>query len=531
MNVEMRKNEIMTILDENIEYKELLFPKGFVLTNNLDINASEYPFYNGWNILDIFGYRLIHHPKQKIYSLTIENRSIVLVGHAYNPVLNEIEEDILIKNALEYHISSEEKFTEYFNMWTGIFALFVFDSSKVRIYGDAAGMYTVFYGTHDDKFYCSSHTNLIGDICNLQFDSYVKKLIDYKFYPLFGKTLPGDITPYNEFKRLIPNHYALYENSEFKKVRFFPTVNDELLDLSYEEIVEKSSRILSSSMQIIPQKWERVAISLTGGCDSKTTLSCANGQYDKYKYFSYCSSDSEDVDAVAASKICRILGLEHKTYHISRNDCDYENIPQLTKIMEYNSGCIGKNNSNDIRKRAFFIDSDDFEVEVKSWVSEVARAYYYKRFNKRKFPKKLTPQYATNLYKVFITDRKLIRETDEVFSEFLKTYYTDDDFKIIPWYDLFFWEFRMSSWNGLVITGEHQISYDITIPYNNRYLLQLMLSAPLQYRIEDKLHKDIMKLKNEKIANCDISVVNVKHTKNRARFEKLYLDIFSKIRL
>ena len=89
----------------------------------------------------------------------------------------------------------------------------------------------------------------------------------------------------------------------------------------------------------------------------------------------------------------------------------------------------------------------------------------------------------------------------------------------------------MSSWNGLVITGEHQISYDITIPYNNRCLLQLMLSTPIEYRIEDKLHKDIMQLKNEKIANCDISVVNVKHTKNRARFEKLYLNIFSKIRL
>ena len=88
----------------------------------------------------------------------------------------------------------------------------------------------------------------------------------------------------------------------------------------------------------------------------------------------------------------------------------------------------------------------------------------------------------------------------------------------------------MSSWNGLVITGEHQISYDITIPYNNRYLLDLMLSAPIEYRINDKIHKDIMKLKNEKIANCNISVVNVKHTKTRANLEKLYLMLFSKIR-
>lgn len=527
----MRKNEIKTILDENTAWQELLFPKGFVLTDDFDINTSEYPFYDMWKVLDISGYRLIHHPNQKIYSITIENKSIALIGHAYNPVLNEIEEDVLIKNALGYYVENEEKFTKYFNMWTGMFALFIFDGGKVRIYGDAAGMYTVFYGTHNDKFYCSSHTNLIGDICNLQFNSYIQKLINYKFYHLFGKSMPGDMTPYGAFKRLIPNHYVLYENSEFKKIRFFPTADDGLLDLPYEKIVDKSAGILSKSMAIIHKKWEKAAISLTGGCDSKTTLSCTNGQYDKYKYFSYISSDSENVDAVAASKICKMLGLKHNTYRISNNDCDYENIPELSKIMEYNSGSTGKSNANDVRKRAFFIDCSDFDVEVKSWVSEVARAYYHKRFNKRKFPKKLTPRYATNLYKVFITDRKLIRETDEVFSDFLKTYYTDDDFKIIPWYDLFFWEFRMSSWNGLVITGEHQISYDITIPYNNRCLLQLMLSTPVEYRIEDKLHKDIMQLKNEKIANCDISVVNVKHTKNRARFEKLYLDIFSKIRL
>jgi hypothetical protein len=88
----------------------------------------------------------------------------------------------------------------------------------------------------------------------------------------------------------------------------------------------------------------------------------------------------------------------------------------------------------------------------------------------------------------------------------------------------------MSSWNGPVITAEHHISYEITIPYNNRYLLDLMLSTPIEYRINDKIHKDIMKLKNDKIANCNISVVNAKHTKKRAFLERLYLTIFSKIR-
>lgn len=531
MNSEALKSNIIKILDEDDKLKELLFSHGFLLTDNLEISGLDYPFYNLWKTIDCCGYRFFLHKKQKIYLHSLENKTIVLVGHAYNPISKEVLEQDLIKNALDYFVLGEKEFTEYFNMWTGSYVLFIFDGDKLRIYGDAAGMYTVFYGTHQGNFYCSSHTKLIGDICNLNFDPYVKELINYRFYHLFGKTLPGDITPYKDFRRLIPNHFVDFIKGSFQKVRFFPTKDNGLYYLTYEEIVEKAADILSSSMQIIHQKWNNAAISLTGGCDSKTTLSCTNGAYDKYKYFSYISSDSEKVDAVAASQICDMLGVKHCTYKISDNDDDYNNTSAIGTIMEYNGGCIGRDHPNEIRKRVFFITCEDFDVEVKSWVSEVARAYYHKRFDKKSFPKKLTAKYATNLYKVFITNRKLIRKTDEIFEEFLNTYYTDNDFKMIPWYDLFFWEFRMSSWNGLAITGEHQVSNDITIPYNNRYLLQLMLSTDIENRVEDKIHKDIIRLKNEKIADCNISVVNVKHTKKRAKLEKLYLEVFSRFRL
>ena len=166
---------------------------------------------------------------------------------------------------------------------------------------------------------------------------------------------------------------------------------------------------------------------------------------------------------------------------------------------------------------------------MKSWVSEVARAYYHKRFAKKKFPKKLTPRYATSLYKVFTTDRKLVSDTDKVFKEFIEKYYSDNSFSKIPWYDLFFWEFRVGSWNGLVITGEQQIAFDIEIPYNNRILLQHLISTPIEKRISDEPHWDIMRKMNSQIADCGISVVNVKHTDNRAKFEKIYLEVSSKL--
>lgn len=527
----MQSNEMRILLNEKEEKRGLLFPRGFLLTNDGKIDVSAYPFYGLWKCTEFLGYRFLVHPKQKLYTVVNKEVGFALVGHAYNPIPQhqESSEEKLLDKAIRYYEESEEAFIEYFNQWTGLFVLFIFDSNGIRIYGDAAGMYTVFYGTYCDKVYCSSHTNLLGDICNLEFDSYITRLINYRFYPLFGKQLPGDLSPYAEFKRLIPNHFAQYSNKEWTVARFFPTEKASLCNLKYEEIVRCASDILSESMRLIHKKWERCAISLTGGCDSKTTLSCTNGTYDKYSYFSYISSDSELVDAEAAAKICKMLGLQHKIYKISDNDEDYKDISVINKIMEYNSGSIGRDNANDVRKRAFFLQQDDFDVEVKSWVSEVARAYYHKRFLKRKFPKKITPRYATTLYKVFITNRKLVRDTDKVFAEFLNNYYQSEDFERISWEDLFFWEFRMSGWGGLVITGEHQIAYDITIPYNNRVLLQLMLSTPVKYRVNDKVHKDIVRLMNTDIAECGISVVNVKHTAMRAKMERMYLDIFSKL--
>lgn len=52
------------------------------------------------------------------------------------------------------------------------------------------------------------------------------------------------------------------------------------------------------------------------GCDSKTTLACAKGQYEHYQYFSYISQEAEAVDAEGAHAICEKLGLKHTIYTI-----------------------------------------------------------------------------------------------------------------------------------------------------------------------------------------------------------------------
>ena len=87
----------------------------------------------------------------------------------------------------------------------------------------------------------------------------------------------------------------------------------------------------------------------------------------------------------------------------------------------------------------------------------------------------------------------------------------------------------MPSWNGLVITGEHRYSYDITIPYNNRKLLELLLSAPIEDRIGDTVYQEIREYMNPAIDKTGIAVTNLKHTERRAKFEDIYWSVHSRL--
>lgn len=327
-------------------------------------------------------------------------------------------------------------------------------------------------------------------------------------------------------KLLLPNHLAIFNGAIFEEQRFYiPTK----INASIPEIAQQVATLLHENMRLISQKFKKPAISLTGGCDSKTTLACAYGIEDKFGMFSYISSDSEQVDAEAAAKICEAIHHSHTIYQIPNEDSAYKDIECTRAILQWNAGNLCQVNRNDVRKRRFFEDTTDFDVEVKSWVSEIGRAYYSKRFNGMTNFGKPTARKCTTMYKVFFHDRQLVKDTDKIFQEYLDKYFVQDADNPIEWQDQFFWEFRVASWNGLVITSEHRYSFDITIPYNNRRILELLLSVPLKDRINDTVYKEIRKIMNPVIDSTGISVQNVKHTNNRAKLEKLYYQIHSKL--
>lgn len=521
----MDKEDIKQIMNQYPCLRDKLFARGFLFTDD-EVDEHEYPFYGIWQKATIDKFCLLVSPKQHYFVHSTNGCSMIMIGHAYNPFRMQSNENEILSSLQNSLLNNQTKFWDELNELTGVFTLIWIKDDLVYVAGDATSMQTTFYSSYKQHIYISAHTNLLGDLLSLSWDPYVEKLSRYHFFGLLGNSLPGNLTQFAAVKRLIPNHYITFDKSNSVSVkRFYHPV---VLQKTKEDIEKEAADILHANLRLISEKWQYPAISMTGGCDSKTTLSCATGLYNKFSYFSYISSESEEVDATAARKICNALGLEHKTYEIPLDDSPAL-LDETRKILEWNNGNLRSTNKNDVRKRLFFADTEHFDVEVKSWASEIGRAYYSKRFNGRKnFGTKPTPRICTTLYKFFLHNRKLVKKTDDVFAEYLRCYFEQAKENPIPWQEQFFWEFRVPSWNGLVITGEHRYSFDITIPYNNRCLLTLLLSASIDDRIQDNVYSGIRKRMNPKIDATGIAVTNLKHTKNREKAENIYYTLHTK---
>lgn len=510
----MAHDDLFSRLEQKPECRRFLYRFGYLICRSCPDDPRG--LLNGWQHRTVRGWELYIHPDQRLYLHETQGRTWFLIGHCMNPMSMEHREEVLLAQAAEQPGTLFDLTGVYITGWLA--------EGSLRIWPDAAGMLMAAYGTAGEQLIVTSHSHLAETLFGLTRSDYIRRLTSYRFYHLFGFFLPGDLTPVQELRRLVPNHLLSLRGGQWNTIRIYP--NDAPEAISMEERAQQAAQLLRSTMALIPEKWARPAITLTGGCDSKTTLACARDVRDKYTYFSYASQEAEAVDAEGAAVICKKLGLSHTIHPIPDAMPDEE---LVRDIIAANMGDIGRLPLREVRKRIYLARMEGVDVEVKSWVSEVARAYFHKRFAKRRFPDRPTPRYLTTLYKVFLHDRKLVRQTDEIFREYLDKYLRPEDMGSFHWIDLFFWEFRMGGWNGLVITGEHRYAFDITIPYNNRHLLELMLGASAEDRIADTLYGMIRALADPAVDEAGVAITNLKHTSNRARLEGLYLALHSRL--
>lgn len=502
------------------DYIRYLYRFGYLIIQGEPLPPGSVP--GGWDHREVPGWQFYIHPDQRLFLREDHGAVRFLIGHCYDPFTMEHREPVLLERLAE-NPDPRDTLSDL----TGVFVTGTLAPGSLRLDTDAAGMLMAHYGVFGGRAAVCSHAHLLSSALGLPQREYVRRLTGYRFYRLFGFFLPGDLSPYEGMRRLVPNH-TLHFDGTFQSRRFYPDRDFGTLCAAFspEERAAQAARILKNTMALIPEKWEKPAITLTGGCDSKTTLACAAGHRDRYRYFSYASQEAEALDAEGAAVICRSLGLAHSIHTIPESMPDEE---LVRAIISANTGEIGLLPMREVRKRAYLARMEDVDVEVKSWVSEVGRAYFHKRFARRAFPKTPTPRLLTTLYKVFFHDRRLVRDTDAIFADYQQAFLRQEALRDFDWIDLFFWEYRVGGWNGLVITGEHLFAFNITIPYNNRRLLELLLAVPLRDRMDDRLYAMIRAQADPAVDAAGVAITNLKHTSNRARLERLYLALHSRL--
>lgn len=532
--------EIKKTLEEYPQYRAQLYCKGFLLTNRYYENLDDYPFYGNWKCEEInnngTSYYMYTHKDTYNYVLKEGNTTYFLFGHAYNPFTMKYDEMDILKDIASAKKAGSEELWDAESELTGVFCFGYMTKGKVYYSTDCCGMQLVYHGTVDGDFFLTSHSKLVADLTGLEQTKYVRKLVESRFWHYWGTWLPGDLSPFKELKRMQPNCAGRYQESE-RKIdikRYYPLhkVEEVETEEEFEDIIHELGDIMSKNMTLIAQKWPELkkSISVTGGRDSMTALSCTRDNYDKYHYFSYISNYDESVDADAAKKILDYLGLEHELYVIPDEYEEYQNLDAFKKVLECNAGCIGHNNENDAKKRLYFLQNPPCDMEIKSWVNEMGRGWYPNKYNKKKFPKYPYPSYWRAMHKVYVHPW-IIHETDKVFKDYLKIYYDKKTFDNMSWLELYFWEFAWSGGEGVFLTTEHRVSYDITIPFNNRKYVELMLKVQEEKRTKEGIPNALIQYMEPRIVETGIVIKDVSHTDMRARIVRTYLEIMSKVRI
>lgn len=458
-----------------------------------------------------YSLHIFFHPETKVYKKQKKDFGLYLIGHAYNPIDMIHEEDIILDSLL---FSTD--IVREINKLTGVFSLFVYNKGVIQIYQDACGIMPVYFGRIDNRIVISNYAQLIADIWELRMDSWISEYINSSFYTIGIRQLCGRDSAFSELKMLTANTYLSL--SDLSINRFYPISPLCTTEDNYNYI----KKILHNSMLCCSRKWN-CAISLTGGVDSRMTLAAANGLYDKFSYFSFISNPAERKDTEAATNICNAIKVNHIIYEIPDNNEAISNFKQLKKIINHNTSEILRPKDSDIRKIITLADKMVNCVEIKSHISEVGRAFYFKKLGKKSFRTPLSARNMSNLAKRNMFNRALLKKMDRSFSEFIKETAFDEIPSGYEQTDMFYWENRMPLWGSLV-KQRFDVSHETTIIYNNRLLLEAFLKFPLQQRIKDIPQKKIISDLNPILTNL-VSNNNAMKSWKRIVLENLFYSI------
>lgn len=400
---------------------------------------------------------------------------VSVMGLCINPFDGSSDNAAIARNLYTALSKGENDFFDYLDQLSGSFVVFYRLNDKVRILQDCAATKPVYYVNRAGSgVIASSHSALLGQTLGMERDprcDHVFQNESYKSDP--SRYLPGDVTPFVGMRNLTANTALVMESGTAR--RFFPRsplvpheVNASLID--------EISTIFSSQASILAKTNRPLFVAATAGRDSRVSIAAFSRHKGTQLFsFHYPANGHLTEDVKTAKVLAGIVKKKLNVYDLSSyKSPDFDVAFRMTSpVGVWPAAAL-----------CYITEFPSNAIHIRSTISEIGRMFYGKRVSRRVSAEVLARAYT-------VTDfwsSDLVIGAMHGFIE--QSSFDEKLFFNYDLYDMFYWEHRNSKWQN-ILCQEAEMASDVFIPFNNRRLIQLLLSVPPSARAAALLHVEV----------------------------------------
>lgn len=429
------------------------------------------PIESGTRHIRFLDYNLYYGADLDVTCVQKDGMGLLLIGYILDPY-NPKDSDTDILERIADKLQKGWDITQASNEFGGRWALVVWQSGQISVFHDACGLRQVFYYADSEALAFASQARLLAQVFSLKTEDSATDYINQAQKLDKEYSWPVSASTYKDVKRLLPNHYIKNNRS----VRFWP--ERKKTAISAEEASKKCATIIKGLLNAANERFT-LAVTLTAGLDTRLVLAgCADILYDVSVVTLFNENDREFSDDIAIPRqICKALGIKHHAIKCRS---------QMSEDFE----CLFRQHSEE--GHPYWgtlyeaVGSSDYadHLWVKGSCCEAARNPFGLIENRRVTAKLLcelfdipATAFALGSVDQWLNDAR--RLCDELCYNLM---------------DLFYWEHRMGSWQGMC-QNEADIIQETFTPFNIRELLELLLMTDEAYRVapEYRLFRMIIK--------------------------------------
>lgn len=410
---------------------------------------------------------------------SIKNLKAILIGYALDTEHSQLNHEEILENLIGLYIQDYNLFLDKIDFLNGRFVIIIDSEKDTEIYNDATALRPIFQW---NKTIFASHESVLKAAVR------ESEKIELKDFGINNGYL--DATNTIDVYKFNPNLTFSFRDKNF--IRIYPRSEYKVMDS--QDILEKIITNFEEQVKWIEKINKKKYFSLTGGYDSRVSLSLIKPILNDITFFTYMTdfkntkNNAKKEIYLKDNEIVRNLSnninINHQIYGLENYYPDevFEDSIR-TNISSNHSINVSYLMYKELEKNSLHIKSTLYEIGKMPYPSEMDFTTDYQRLFK------LSVKWQT------INFKKKVKNKKKYFNDFIDRSKFEEIEKFnynLPM--MLYWESRMANWHGN-ITQETDHTSETFIFLNSRYILDLLLRAEFDVRNNKEIFTDIIDIK------------------------------------